>query len=536
MKKNKIFKGLLISSSIILPATLAISAKGCFDFRIDPDSSRIPNIPGKPISPSDPGKENKIENKNGYIAYRSSNNETFLKKNNDYYFPDLEKKDEIFDASCFINEDFKLKEFNPKRWRTIEFISKGEWDKDKYTEDDFTLEPEDAYKIYNMARQFYFKRFDSSGSGLDTRETFHKFIRDFRDHLESNFKGYGEENTINNSGEPEFVDPTTYYTLSMQNTFKDNLAPKLTNHKLIFDQYLKIIGDSGWKNEWSPEYKWFCLPYSFGQNSYIKNKFGNNAHFDMYNDTRFHSEIDMGITKMKTFENWNLLSFEDLRVVKKIKQDDIQTKFYKTFYKFLSTLINIEQDNQKKKWSEFDKTKLEDVRVALNGLATQTVELLSWKSMLLSEIESRDDDLKGKETITNIFAAGVAKGQNPTAIFPDSFSDIQNSWAFAYKILYDVIIPFYAMCDEWTIPNDLIIFDKEISSDKSEAYYIYQLALFYINKVMKEHYGSEFEELKVHKDFIKDIENKKDYLKTVFLKFIENWSPVLNMGVNSEEI
>lgn len=164
MKKNKIFKGLLISSSIILPATLAISAKGCFDFRIDPDSSRIPNIPGKPISPSDPGKENKIENKNGYIAYRSSNNETFLKKNNDYYFPDLEKKDEIFDASCFINEDFKLKEFNPKRWRTIEFISKGEWDKDKYTEDDFTLEPEDAYKIYNMARQFYFKRFDSSGS------------------------------------------------------------------------------------------------------------------------------------------------------------------------------------------------------------------------------------------------------------------------------------------------------------------------------------------------------------------------------------
>ncbi|GAA8717529.1 hypothetical protein oki361_25150 [Helicobacter pylori] len=47
--------------------------------------------------------------------------------------------------------------------------------------------------------------------------------------------------------------------------------------------------------------------------------------------------------------------------------------------------------------------------------------------MLLSEIESRDDDLKGKETITNIFAAGVAKGQNPIAIFPDSFSDIQNS-------------------------------------------------------------------------------------------------------------
>lgn len=511
----KRYKKIIVKGGLVLCPTLPLMSAGCFDsFNPATNNSEWPG-PNNPNENPSVGIE--LPEQEGYITFKSKN-EIYLKSNNIYHMPDLDYKDEVFSSNVFIDELYK--DFNPRYWRSLDYLALEKHKEEpiyksgRVTDTEFTSEPEDACKLQNLIRLFYRTKFNTSLSNYTPQETYKTFIRKFGEHFSELCK---ERIT-----QAELDHQQNYYQSII--TGDELLEPFKEPDSKISAGMMAEYGQTmsvGWKSSGQEAYRRFLLPFTIGQNSKLKQF--KIKHDDMYNDPNCYSET-YGI---KMYDNWNPLVFLVHTLSKLTSQTKLQLKFYNRFLKFLESLIGL-QKGHVVKWSELDESNpnAKNVEVCLEFLTQGTVDLLSWKNMLLSESEEFD---KRDETMTNIFACG------------SEHNDFQNSWIFAYEILNDVIVPFYAISG-WSIPVELDNFDLEISNKEWETYYIYRLAANYLNRLIQKNYSDKNDDyydriktIRITPYYVKNRTNSGIY-KTKFLEFMKNWSSYINIGIGWEDI
>lgn len=556
MKKSK--RILLTIGSTIALTTLPIMAMSCewLDKLINKNNPNPTPAPGsnpglinpkpqpQPTPPSPvPTPEPKAEEKEGYVTYKSTN-EDYLKKNNTYYFSKL-----LYDPVGLSDEDYNNHEWTrwrPKMWfsltnKTLE-DQLNKWGI-VFNDANFTNNCESACGIWNIIRKL--AESDENKEGInqggrfktENGESYNKalmrFLDEMDDYLDPDFafKGLTDKESINDVEEklakdPKWIEKKLIYSADSQ------MPSTFIREKFIqksFDDIAKTNQDpfvkeliSGYEQAmykgWTIENKakdWFVAPFSFGSNPTMRNKFPQQT-FDMYTDKNGLDKT----TLTPAYNNYNPVAFNFLVMERFDLSEGLNFKVYKNLIQWLKSFNNINSEN-KSKWSEIESDKKYQLRNASTNLVKALVEFIDWHHLLLGEFENPDDK---HSTLADLFAMkSLTMGDK---------IDFDYTYRFAYKFLYEKLVPTM-VANGWNMPNEFDNLERDMLDRNKKDSYIYDYIFKYLNVIFKAKYN-DIDEIKKPNGFL-DLNNKEHWQKLFLDNVLKKWNSAFNINVDLKE-
>lgn len=556
MKKSK--RILLTIGSTIALTTLPIMAMSCewLDKLINKNNPNPTPAPGsnpglinpkpqpQPTPPSPvPTPEPKAEEKEGYVTYKSTN-EDYLKKNNTYYFSKL-----LYDPVGLSDEDYNNHEWTrwrPKMWfsltnKTLE-DQLNKWGI-VFNDANFTNNCESACGIWNIIRKL--AESDENKEGINQggrfktkdnesyNEALMRFLDEMDDYLDPDiaFKGLTDKESINDVEEnfakdPKWIEKKLIYSADSQmpSTFirekfiqqsfddiaKTNQDPFV---KELISDYEKAMY-KGWIFE-NKAKRWFVAPFSFGSNPTMRNKFPQET-YDMYTDKNGLDKT----TLTPAYNNYNPVAFNFLVMERFDLSEKLNFKVYKNLIQWLKSFNNINSEN-KSKWSEIESDKKDKLRDASTELVKALVEFIDWHHLLLGEFENPDDK---HSTLADLFAMkSLTMGDK---------IDFDYTYRFAYKFLYEKLVPTM-VANGWTMPDEFDVLEKNMLDRNKKDSYIYDYIFKYLNVIFKAKYN-DIDEIKKPNGFL-DLNNKEHWQKLFLDNVLKKWNSAFNINVDLKE-
>lgn len=556
MKKSK--RILLTIGSTIALTTLPIMAMSCewLDKLINKNNPNPTPAPGsnpglinpkpqpQPTPPSPvPTPEPKAEEKEGYVAYKSTN-EDYLKKNNTYYFSKL-----LYDPVGLSDEDYNNHEWTrwrPKMWfsltnKTLE-DQLNKWGI-VFNDANFTNNCESACGIWNIIRKL--AESDENKEGINQggrfktkdnesyNEALMRFLDEMDDYLDPDiaFKGLTDKESINDVEEnfakdPKWIEKKLIYSADSQmpSTFirekfiqqsfddiaKTNQDPFV---KELISDYEKAMY-KGWIFE-NKAKRWFVAPFSFGSNPTMRNKFPQET-YDMYTDKNGLDKT----TLTPAYNNYNPVAFNFLVMERFDLSEKLNFKVYKNLIQWLKSFNNINSEN-KSKWSEIESDKKDKLRDASTELVKALVEFIDWHHLLLGEFENPDDK---HSTLADLFAMkSLTMGDK---------IDFDYTYRFAYKFLYEKLVPTM-VANGWNMPDEFDVLEKNMLDRNKKDSYIYDYIFKYINVIFKAKYPNIDEIKKPNRSL--DLNNKEHWQKLFLDNVLKKWNSAFNINVDLKE-
>lgn len=556
MKKSK--RILLTIGSTIALTTLPIMAMSCewLDKLINKNNPNPTPAPGsnpglinpkpqpQPTPPSPvPTPEPKAEEKEGYVTYKSTN-EDYLKKNNTYYFSKL-----LYDPVGLSDEDYNNHEWTrwrPKMWfsltnKTLE-DQLNKWGI-VFNDANFTNNCESACGIWNIIRKL--AESDENKEGINQggrfktkdnesyNEALMRFLDEMDDYLDPDiaFKGLTDKESINDVEEnfakdPKWIEKKLIYSADSQmpSTFirekfiqqsfddiaKTNQDPFV---KELISDYEKAMY-KGWIFE-NKAKRWFVAPFSFGSNPTMRNKFPQET-YDMYTDKNGLDKT----TLTPAYNNYNPVAFNFLVMERFDLSEKLNFKVYKNLIQWLKSFNNINSEN-KSKWSEIESDKKDKLRDASTELVKALVEFIDWHHLLLGEFENPDDR---HSTLADLFAMkSLTMGDK---------IDFDYTYRFAYKFLYEKLVPTM-VANGWNMPNEFKNLEEDMLDRNKKDSYIYDYIFKYINVIFKAKY-KDIDEIKKPNGSL-DLNNKEHWQKLFLDNVLKKWNSAFNINVDLKE-
>ncbi|VEU67312.1 Uncharacterised protein (plasmid) [Mesomycoplasma conjunctivae] len=115
----------------------------------------------------------------------------------------------------------------------------------------------------------------------------------------------------------------------------------------------------------------------------------------------------------------------------------------------------------------------------------------------------------------------------PVAIGDNQFADYEYSYVWAYRTLYDVLMPMYG-ANDWEVPYSFTEYDNQKSGNTPYAP-IYEYINFFTNTVFKAK-DKSFKELELNTKFMNKMQ-EAEYKKEAKSKF-HSWIAIWNNRVN----
>lgn len=557
MKKSK--RILLTIGSTIALTTLPIMAMSCewLDKLINknnpnptptpgPDSGLVNPNPSNPTpAPAPvPTPEPKAEEKEGYVTYKSTN-EDYLKKNNTYYFSKLLYDPVDLSDSVYNSQEWKL--YRPKMWFSLT-NTKLEEQLTKWgmtlTNEHFTNNCESACGIWNIIRKL--AESDENKEGINQggrfktkenesyNEALMRFLDEMDDYLDPNFAfgGLTKDNTRINDVEenlakdPKWLEKKLIYSADskmpstfireefIQKSFADiaKTNPNPFVKELISDYEQAMY--EGWTDE-NKAKDWFVAPFSFGSNPAMRNKFPQQT-FDMYTDKNGLDKT----TLTPAYNNYNPVAFNFLVMERFDLSEGLNFKVYKNLIQWLKSFNNINSEN-KSKWSEIESDKKYQLKNASTNLVKALVKFIDWHHLLLGEFENPDDK---HSTLADLFAMKSLKMGDKI--------DFDYTYRFAYKFLYEKLVPTM-VANGWNMPDEFDVLEKNMLDRNKKDSYIYDYIFKYINVIFKAKY-KDIDEIKKPNDFL-DLNNKEHWQKLFLDNVLKKWNSAFNVNVDLEE-
>ncbi len=556
MKKSK--RILLTIGSTIALTTLPIMAMSCewLDKLINknnpnptptpgPDSGLVnPNPQPQPTPPAPiPTPEPKAEEKEGYVTYKSTN-EDYLKKNNTYYFSKL-----LYDPAGLSDEVYnsqKWRSYRPKMWFSLTNTTLEEqlakWGM-ALTNEHFTNNCESACGIWNIIRKL--AESDENKEGINQggrfkpkdnesyNEALMRFLNEMDDYLDPDiaFKGLTDKESINDVEEnfakdPKWIEKKLIYSADSQmpSTFirekfiqqsfddiaKTNQDPFV---KELISDYEKAMY-KGWIFE-NKAKRWFVAPFSFGSNPTMRNKFPQET-YDMYTDKNGLDKT----TLTPAYNNYNPVAFNFLVMERFDLSEKLNFKVYKNLIQWLKSFNNINSEN-KSKWSEIESDKKDKLRDASTELVKALVEFIDWHHLLLGEFENPDDK---HSTLADLFAMkSLTMGDK---------IDFDYTYRFAYKFLYEKLVPTM-VANGWNMPDEFDVLEKNMLDRNKKDSYIYDYIFKYLNVIFKAKYN-DIDEIKKPNGYL-DLNNKEHWQKLFLDNVLKKWNSAFNINVDLKE-
>lgn len=556
MKKSK--RILLTIGSTIALTTLPIMAMSCewIDKLINQNNPNPIPAPGsnpglinpkpqpQPTPPSPvPTPEPKAEEKEGYVTYKSTN-EDYLKKNNTYYFSKLLYDPVDLSDSVYNSQDWRS--YRPKMWFSLT-NTKLEEQLNKwgivFNDANFTNNCESACGIWNIIRKL--AESDENKEGINQggrfkpkenesyNEALMRFLDEMDDYLDPKFafKGLTDKESINDVEEnfakdPKWIEKKLIYSADSQ------MPSTFIREKFIqksFDDIAKTNQDpfvkeliSGYEQAmyegWTVENKakkWFVAPFSFGSNPTMRNKFPQET-YDMYTDKNGLDKT----TLTPAYNNYNPVAFNFLVMERFDLSEKLNFKVYKNLIQWLKSFNNINSEN-KSKWSEIESDKKNKLMNASIELVKALVKFIDWHHLLLGEFENPDDK---HSTLADLFAMkSLTMGDK---------IDFDYTYRFAYKFLYEKLVPTM-VANGWNMPNEFDNLEKDMINRNRKDSYIYDYIFKYINVIFKAKY-KDIDEIKKPNGYL-DLNNKEHWQKLFLDNVLKKWNSAFNINVDLEE-
>ncbi|MGC7169714.1 CDS14 family ICE transfer lipoprotein [Metamycoplasma hominis] len=558
MKKSKRIL-LTIGAVIPLLATIPLVSSGCIETKKPEVKPNEPKKPENKTSGSDSGlinpnpnpsnptpapipiPETKPEEKEGYVVYKSTN-EDYLKKNNIYYFSKL-----LYDPVDLSDEDYNNHEWTrwrPKMWFSLTNRIELEEQLTKWsmvlTDEHFTNNCESACGIWNIIRKL--AESDENKEGINQggrfkpkdNESYNKalmrFLDEMDDYLDPDiaFKGLTMDETHINyvtenlKKDHDWMNKKLIYSADskMPSTFiRDEF-----NHQSIedMDGFVKeLISDyeNAMYEGWTVENKandWFVAPFSFGSNPTMRNKFPQQT-YDMYTDKNGLDKT----TPTPAYNNYNPVAFNFLVMERFDLSERLNFEVYKNVIQWLKSFNNINSE-KKSKWSEIESDKKRKLMYASTNLVRALVKFIDWHHLLLGEFENPDDK---HSTLADLFAMkSLTMGDK---------IDFDYTYRFAYKFLYEKLVPTM-VANGWNMPTEFDINLERSMLDKNRKdSYIYDYIFKYLNVIFKAKY-KDIDEIKKPKGFL-DLNNKEHWQKLFLDNVLKKWNSAFNINVDLEE-
>ncbi|MGC7164958.1 CDS14 family ICE transfer lipoprotein [Metamycoplasma hominis] len=561
MKKSK--RILLTIGSTIALTTLPIMAMSCewLDKLINknnpnptptpgPDSGLVNPNPSNPTpAPAPvPTPEVKPEEKEGYVTYKSTN-EDYLKKNNTYYFSKLSYNPVELSDEVYNSQEWKL--YRPKMWFSLtnkpenetETESKLEKQLDKWHMSldnvHFTNDCESACGIWNIIRKL--AESDEKKEGINQggrfkpkdnesyNEALMRFLKEMDDYLDPDyaFRGLTEKSRIDDVNQnPDLISKKLIYSADskMPSTFireefnKKSFASIAETEQDPFVKELISGYENAMYNGWTMENKaknWFVAPFSFGSNPTMRNKFPQET-FDMYTDKNGLDKT----TPTPAYNNYNPVAFNFLVMERFDLSEGLNFKVYKNLIQWLKSFNNINSEN-KSKWSEIESDKKYQLKNASTNLVKALVEFIDWHHLLLGEFEDPNDR---HSTLADLFAMkSLTMGDK---------IDFDYTYRFAYKFLYEKLVPTM-VANGWKMPDEFKNLESNMLDRSSKDSYIYDYIFKYINVIFKAKYPN-IDEIKKPNGFL-DVNNKEHWQKLFLDNVLKKWNSAFNINVDLKE-
>ncbi|MHA3901036.1 CDS14 family ICE transfer lipoprotein [Metamycoplasma hominis] len=555
MKKSK--RILLTIGSTIALTTLPIMAMSCewLDKLINknnpnptptpnPDSGLVNPNPSNPTPAPVPTPEPKAEEKEGYVTYKSTN-EDYLKKNNTYYFSKLLYDPVDLSDSVYNSQDWKL--YRPKMWFSLTNTKLEEQLKKwgiVFNDTNFTNNCESACGIWNIIRKL--AESDENKEGINQggrfktkenesyNEALMRFLDEMDDYLDPNFAfgGLTKDNTRINDVEenlakdPKWLEKKLIYSADskMPSTFiREEFIQKSfadiakTNPNPFVKELISGYEDAMYKG-WITDHKardWFVAPFSFGSNPTMRNKFPQQT-YDMYTDKNGLDKT----TPTPAYNNYNPVAFNFLVMERFDLSEKLNFKVYKNLIQWLKSFNNINSEN-KSKWSEIENDKKDKLRRASTELVKALVEFIDWHHLLLGEFENPDDK---HSTLADLFAMkSLTMGDK---------IDFDYTYRFAYKFLYEKLVPTM-VANGWNMPIEFDNLESGMLNRNRKDSYIYDYIFKYINVIFKAKY-KDIDEIKKPNGYL-DLNNKEHWQKLFLDNVLKKWNSAFNINVDLKE-
>lgn len=552
MKKSK--RILLTIGSTIALTTLPIMAMSCewLDKLINQNNPNPTPTPGsnpglinpkpqpQPTPPAPvPTPEPKAEEKEGYVTYKSTN-EDYLKKNNTYYFSKLLYDPVNLSDSVYNSQDWKL--YRPKMWFSLT-NTKLEEQLNKwgivFNDTNFTNNCESACGIWNIIRKL--AESDENKEGINQggrfktkenesyNEALMRFLDEMDDYLDPNFafKGLTDKESINDVEEklakdPKWIEKKLIYSADSQmpSTFirekfiQQSIEDMDGFVKELISGYEKAMYN-GWNVEENKAKKWFVAPFSFGSNPTMRNKFPQET-YDMYTDKNGLDKT----TPTPAYNNYNPVAFNFLVMERFDLSEKLNFKVYKNLIQWLKSFNNINSEN-KSKWSEIESDKKDKLMNASTNLVKALVEFIDWHHLLLGEFEDPNDR---HSTLADLFAMkSLTMGDK---------IDFDYTYRFAYKFLYEKLVPTM-VANGWNMPIEFDNLESGMLNRNRKDSYIYDYIFKYINVIFKAKY-KDIDEIKKPNGYL-DLNNKEHWQKLFLDNVLKKWNSAFNINVDLEE-
>lgn len=513
MKKSKKFMKFMAIGTIVPLASLTTS---CFGPIFEPHQPPNPN-PNPNPNPSG-GESTDWSDVDGYVHYDAEKNpKDFLKKDNQYYFAQVLHNEQKYDADVYRNDNWKKNEYMPKINVRLDL------DKDWYTSQPELSEIKDLFdvdysapvKLNNMMRNFLNPEYKDLGL-VDSKN----YINSMASYLGGSQKDVFAYKDSYHGNKWVFEDQKEvreyyhyYFDMKLDNYYEqfiNDFALKGTSKEFKNIAIDGLYKKGMWNNyfDLGKDYsKWFYL--AFTRSNVEKYHEG----FKIYETAKQNKDFIMQLPTGDDYNLWNDLSSFAWMAGKMVKLTLVNNEAYKKYLELLQMFGTIQAGN--KKWFEIEQVYRNYFKEYLDKATNALLDVLKYGAVFGVEMEELG---KEKKTLVKMF---------PVAIGDNQFADYEYSYVWAYRTLYDVLMPMYG-ANDWEVPYDFTEYDNQKSGNTRYAP-IYEYINFFTNTVFKAK-DKSFKELELNTNFMNKMQ-EAEYKKEAKSKF-HSWIAIWNNRVN----
>ncbi|MBZ4204358.1 CDS14 family ICE transfer lipoprotein [Mycoplasma tauri] len=469
------------------------------------------------------------------------NKKDFLKDNNYYYFAKVAHDEKKYEPWMYSKDMWTSNDFLPKIFMSLDAHMKNEQDSEelKDIKDLLNVDVHSLYQINNLNRNYFRDDFK-----LESPEIEKQFIKEMSHYLEPSsdvntktlIKRWVDEKgnikfdleAIKNVREiyiPYYdVTPREYFNAFLKNWYEGkvfenvpfvNTKATASKYELmlkdpnsLFNQMVKRESVSGKADEL------YYLAFTRG----IAKAYGNGNFYDYLEKEK--DVIDASFFGQKEYLLWNFFTMFPFYETWAESQNTLYNWAYLSYLKLLDGVGYI--SGNFKNWSEINEDFRENFKDRLNDLAKSLVQVLGISGTLGAEIEKYG--VRNK-TYVNMFAPTIN----------NVLYDYEYSYAWAYRLLYEMVIPAYA-ANDCELPSDLLEYFNDLNLQ--EYMLIHKYINFFLNTVLKDK-DSNFESLTDYSDMNRETIKSEDYkekAKEKFLNWLGVWSNRLGSNIKTGEM